>query len=227
MTAVPTPNYGLNKVGNPTSDAMSDFTTWLNNNWDKITAAAAPPSGTTLPQSGTYNVGDRFYKSDTKSIYILVVKDANWGWYWRPIHDAISPWFTVPTTVMKIAGWTLNPTPANPFQIAMDNRGRVYWRGIIGFTAGNMSRNVSYGLFGCPPLGIRPRQPGTFMLGHETLAVSSVATSLQGYQGARVFIPSDGIADTTMRCFGGNADFNRIHLSGVAYAAGSNIFWDV
>jgi phage replication-related protein YjqB (UPF0714/DUF867 family) len=220
-----TPQYRLNE---PMSvDFMSDYETWINYNWEKLSRAPAPLSGTTLPQSGPFNVGDRFYKTDTKSIYVLVVKDAAWGWHWRPVHDAISPWLTVPTTVMKIAGWTLNPTPANPFQIAMDNRGRVYWRGIIGFTAGSMSRGVSYGLFGPPPIGIRPRGAGTFMLGHETLAVSSVATSLQGYQGARIFIPNDGVSDSTVRCFGGNADFNRVHLAGVAYAAGSNMFWDV
>jgi hypothetical protein len=218
-----TPNYGLNKPD--PSDAMNNFETWLNANWDIITAATAPPSGTTLPQSGAYDVGDRFYKSDTKSIYILVCKDANWGWYWRPIQDALSPWFTIPTTAMNIAGWTLNPVTANPAAIALDNRGKCYWRGVIGPSTGNIPRAASQNVFLPIPAGIRPRQRGAHMLGHETLAVNSTATSLQSYQGARIFISDDPTAFVTVRCFGGTADFNRVHLSGVQYAAGTGLYW--
>src|SRR5215212_8252508 len=163
-----TPRYGLVKPDE--NSLMSDFETYLNGNWDKITDATSPPSGTSLPQSGTYNLGDRFYKSDTRSIYLLTAKDANWGWHWRPIHDAISPWFTVPTTCLALTGWTLNPVATNPFAIALDNRGKCYWRGVIGTSTGNISRNVSHSLFNPLPDGIRPRTPGVFMLGHETLA---------------------------------------------------------
>lgn len=227
MAAELTPNYALNKVGDPSVDQMKDFDIWLNANWDKILDAPAPPSGTVLPTSGSYNVGDRFYKTDTKSIYLLVTKDANWGWYWRPIHDPISPWYTVPNSAMIFGGWSLNIVPAAPMQIALDNRGRCFWRGIIAPSSGTFARATSIGLFACPPVGIRPRQRGVFMLGHETLAVNSTPTSLQSYQGARIFIPDDGISNTTVRGFGGTADFNKIHLTGIQYAVGTGLYYEV
>lgn len=219
MAEPPTPNYALAKPED--DDDMSDFDTWLNGNWTKIEDAVSPPSGTTLPQSGTYNVGDRFYKSDTKSIYILVCKDANWGWHWRPIHDAISPWFTVPTTCLEIAGWTLNPTATNPFAIAFDNRGKCYWRGVIGPVSGNISRNVSHLVFKTLPDGLRPRQRGAYMLGHETLSAGGSGTARNAYQGARIFISDDPAAFQSVRCFGGTADFNRVYINGVNYAVGT------
>jgi hypothetical protein len=222
MAEPPTPRYALQKP--EVSDSMSNFETWLNGNWDKIADVPAPPNGTTLPQSGSYNVGDRFYKTDTKSIYILVAKDANWGWHWRPIQDAISPWFTVPNTCMAISGWTLNPVAANPFAIALDNRGRCYWRGVIGASSGTISRNVSHQVFRPLPLGIRPRERGAFMLGHETLSVGTDGTNLNCYQGARIFIFADDLNEQSVRCVGGTAEFNRVHLTGVNYAVGSSLY---
>jgi hypothetical protein len=219
MAEPPTPFYGLNKPEK--TDAMSDFDTWLNDNWDTITDVPAPPNGVTLPQAGDFEVGDRFYKTDTKSIYILVTKDANWGWHWRPIQDAMSPWLAVPNTCMEIAGWTLNPVATNPFAIALDNRGRCYWRGVIGTIAGNISRNVSHQVFKPVPLGIRPRERGAHMLGHETLAVGVDGTNLNCWQGARIFLFDTEVDFPSIRCFGGTADFNRIHLSGINYAVGS------
>lgn len=220
-----TPNYGLAKPDVEAGELMSDVATFLNNNWTALEGVAAPDSGTTLPQSGSYKVGDRFYKTDTKSIYILVCRDANWGWYWRPVQDAISPWFTVPTSAMSIAGWTLNPTPANPMAIALDNKGRCHWRGVIGPSSGTFARLTSISVFPCPPIGIRPRLEGTYMIGHETLAVNTTATSLQSYQGARILIPANPALNVSVRGFGGTADFNRVHLTGVSYAAGSGLYY--
>lgn len=219
----PSPNYGL--VRPESTDQMNAFDVQINPNWDKLVDIPAPNSGAALPTAGTYNVGDRFYLTTTKSIYILVTKDVTWGWYWRPVQDAISPWFVVPNTAMKIGGWTLNPVPANPFSIALDNRGKCHWRGVIGVTAGTFARLSSIGVFGCPPIGIRPRQRGTYMLGHETLAVNTTATSLQSYQGARMFVPTDPTADCTVRGFGGTADFNRVYLTGISYAVGNSIYF--
>lgn len=225
----PTPNYGLIRPtdgrNGTTDDPMNDFEPQINDNWDILAGIAAPNSGAALPQVGSYDVGDRFYKTDTKSIYILVCKDALWGWYWRPVQDAISPWFVVPNTAMSIVGWTLNPVAANPFSIALDNRGKCYWRGVIGPTAGNISRGVSHAVFPCPPIGIRPRLRGVYMLGHETLAVNNTATSLGSYQGARIYISEDSSQNSTVRCFGGTADFNRIHLSPVHYATGNAVWY--
>jgi hypothetical protein len=224
MADNPTPNYGLHRPDDPTSDMMSNFEVWLNQNWVKLEGVAAPDSGTTLPQAGSYNIGDRFYKSDTQSIYLLAAKDANWGWHWRPIQDAISPWLTIPTTCLVSpfdTTWTLNPTPTNPMAIAMDNRGRCYWRGIIGTVSGNIPRNASQSIFKPLPVGIRPRTRGAYMLGHENLAVSAVGTQLDSWQGARIFIFDDETSNHSIRCFGGTADFNRVHLTGVNYAVGS------
>jgi hypothetical protein len=219
MADSPTPNYGLARPEE--TDLMRDFETWLNPNWTKIEDAVSPPSGTTLPQNGIYNVGDRFYKSDTKSIYILVCKDANWGWHWRPVQDAISPWLTVPATCLDISGWTLNPVASDPFAIALDNRGKCYWRGIIGTSSGNIARNVSHQLFKPLPIGIRPRERGTFMLGHEGLSVGTDGTNLNSYQGARIFIHDTNTDTSSIRTFGGTADFNRVYLTGINYAVGS------
>lgn len=217
----PTPFYGLVKP-EPT-DTMSSFDTQINPNWDKLTDAVSPNSGTTLPQSGTYNIGDRFYKSDTQSIYILVLKDANWGWHWRPVQDAISPWLTIPSTALNDAAWTLNPVAANPFAIALDNRGRCHWRGVIGTITGNFTRNTSPQVLKPVPTGIRIRESGVFMCGHETLTVSTSTTSLQGYQGARIFLPEGEGIPCSVRGFGGTADFNRIHLN-FNYAVGTAHF---
>jgi hypothetical protein len=213
-----TPNYGFN-MADP-NDSMANFETWLNANWDKLADIPAAPAGTSLPTAGNYNVGDRFYKSDTQSIYLLACKDANWGWHWRPIQDAISPWVTVPNTCMDITGWTLNPVPAAPFQIALDNRGQCYWRGIIGPTSGNISRNVSYQLFKTLPIGLSPREGGGYMLGHSPVSVGTVDTNLNIYQGVRLFLQDD-FNTSSIRAFGGTADFNRVYLTGVQYAVGT------
>lgn len=223
MAQTPTPNYGFTKPDQ--IDNMALFDTWLNPNWDKITNAAAPPSGATLPQTGTFNVGDRFYLTTTKSIYILICKDANWGWHWRPVQDAISPWFTVPTTCLNLGTWTLNPVAANPFAIAFDHRGKCYWRGVVGLTTGNVPRNANQNVFKPLPTGLRPREAGYYMLGHETLAVGVDGTNLAAYQGARISIPSDPALNPNVRCFGGTADFNNVHLGGaVNYAVGTAFY---
>ncbi len=218
-----TSNYFLNT---PTpSDSMADFETWLNSNWEKLRKATGPLSGSTLPQSGPWNIGDRFYYTPTNSIYILVTKDTNWGWYWRPVQDAISPWFTVPNTAMNISGWTLSKVGAKPVAIALDNRGKCYWRGTVGPTSGNITRNSSVALFKPLPDGIRPRQRSTFMCGHETVSVGIDGTLANSFQGARVFLSENPITNGTVRAFGGTADFNTIHFNGVNYAVGIGKYW--
>lgn len=222
MADVPTPNYKFNKPG--LEDSMADFETWINSNFDKISDAASPPSGTTLPQSGSFDIGDRFYKTDTKSIYILVGKDASWGWFWRPVHDAISPWFVIPSTCLALANWTVNPVAANPFAIALDNRGKCYWRGVIGTVTGNIPRLDSQIVFKSIPSGITPREGGIFMLGHEPITVGAVGTNLNAWQGARIFLSANLSAQPSIRCLGGTADFNRIYLTGINYAVGTGLY---
>lgn len=223
MAKTPTPNYGFNRPD--PSDDMSQFEIWLNQNWTKIEDVPAPPSGSTLPQSGNYKLGDRFFLDTTKSIYILACRDANWGWHWRPIQDAISPWLTIPSTCLtsSFSDWSLNLVPTNPFAIALDNRGKCYWRGVIGPTPpGIIARNVTYEIFKPLPIGIRPRDRGTFMLGHEPLSVGTDGTQLNSYQGARIFIYNNSSSSPSVRTFGGSGNPERLHLNGaVQYAVGS------
>lgn len=216
---VQTPQYKLN-IATP-NDAMSDFETWLNANWEKLRKATAPLSGTTLPQAGPYNIGDRFFKTDTNSIYILVCKSTDWGWHWRPVQDAISPWFTPPATCLAIAGWSLNMVAAKPFAIAFDNRGKCYWRGVLGPTSGTIARATSVALFKTLPDGLRPRQRGVYMCGFEPLTVSTDGTNLASYQGARIFLSENPVTNPTLRAFGGTADPTLIHIGGVNYAVGT------
>lgn len=222
MADVPTPNYGFTKPG--LDDSMADFEIWINGNFDKISDAAGPPSGTTLPQAGNYKLGDRFYKTDTKSIYILVGKDDSWGWFWRPVHDAISPWFTIPATCLALGNWTVNPVPANPFAIALDNRGKCYWRGVIGTVSGNIPRVDSQIVFKSIPAGITPREGGIFMLGLEPLSVIGTGLTFNSWQGARIFLSANLSAQPSIRALGGSADFNRIYLNGVNYAVGTALY---
>lgn len=215
-----TPQYQLN-LATPV-DYMSDFETWINSSYEKLRKATGPLSGSTLPQSGPFDLGDRFYLTTTKSIYILIVKDANWGWHWRPVHDAISPWLTVPATALNLGTWTINPVGANPLAIAFDHRGKCYWRGVVGITAGTIPRNVTHFVLKPLPDGLRPRQRGAFMVGHETLAVGVDGTLLTAYQGARVYFSEDPTTEVGVRCFGGSAEFNRVHFGGaVNYAPGT------
>lgn len=218
-----TPNYRLS-LATP-SDSMADFETWLNANWERLRKASAPYSGTTLPQSGPWNIGDRFFKTDTNSIYILVTKSSDWGWHWRPIQDAISPWINVPTTALNTAGWVLNGTPTNPVAIAFDNRGKCYWRGVLGVATGTFARHSSIAVFKTLPMGLLPRQTGTYMLGHEPLAVGVDGTNLNAYQGARFLISSFASTNPTVRAFGGTADISKVYLTGVNYAVGTGKYF--
>lgn len=218
MAHTPTPNYGIERPEE--TDSMANFEP-INDGWDELADAISPPSGTTLPQAGTYDIGDRFYKSDTSSVYILLCKDANWGWHWRPVQDAISPWLTIPNTCLNLGTWTINPVATNPLAIAFDNRGKCYWRGVIGITAGTIPRNISHAVFKPLPVGLIPRQQGVYMLGHETIAVGVVGTNLNSWQGARIFIPENGVSNPSIRCYGGNAEFNRVYVTGVNYAVGT------
>lgn len=222
----PSPNYGLVRPTDgrdgTVDEPMGDFEPQINANWDALASVPAPNSGTSLPQAGSYNVGDRFYKSDTKSIYILVVKSAVWGWHWRPVQDALSPWFTPPATCINDGAWTINPVVANPFAIAYDNRGKCHWRGVIGITAGTFSRNVSHSVLKALPDGLRPRQRGSYLLGHSALSVTAVANNLNSWQGARMFISDDPSINVTIRGMGGSAEFNQVHLGGIVqYAVGT------
>jgi hypothetical protein len=113
---------------------------------------------------------------------------------------------------MAISGWTLTAVAGKPFAIALDNRGKCYWRGTVGPSTGAITR------------GSRPRLKGAYMLGHETLSVGTDGTNLNAYQGARIYISDTPTANPTVRAFGGTADPTIIHLGGVQYAVGTTVY---
>lgn len=213
-----TPNYGLLKPA--TSDSMAAFQTNFNDNWDRINGIPAPNIITgALPQVGSYNVGDRVFRTNDNSIYILVTKDATWGWFWRPVHAAIAPWITVPTAV-NVAGapWSFAFDVNNPFAISLDNRGNCYWRGAVGVTSGLITRNSSITLTVNMPTGILPRQSSMYLLGHDAYGAAAGQA-----EAGRIFIPEVNSAPVTVRLQGnGTNAVNVLYLDGnVQYAIGT------
>lgn len=222
MPNPPTPNYGLAKPL-PT-ESMSDFTTNLNNNWDKVTAIPSPDIITgALPQTGSYNLGDRVFRTNDSSIYLLIVKDATWGWFWRPVHAAIAPWINVPSAVVNIAGWSFSVDAVNPFAISFDNRGNCYWRGVIGLTSGTLAFNTSLTVIKPLPVGMLPRQSAMYPLGH--FPMTGVANESEM---ARIFISETG-AGPTFRAQGtGTSAMQKFWLDGsVQYAVGTSQYTSI
>lgn len=159
MSYSSTSNYGFNLPSE--SELMSDFETSLNANWDKIAAVPSAPSVTgTLPQAGSYDLYDRVYRTDDQSIYILVVKDANWGWCWRPVHAPISPWRKIPSLAFANVSWD---NVSNDMSIAYDNRGRVHWRGGL-IRSSSMLYNTTESIFKAMPKGLYPSRTVSYPL---------------------------------------------------------------
>lgn len=215
-------NYHLN-IARP-QDSMADFETWINANWDKITAVPSAPTvvTSTLPQSGAYNLGDRIFHTPTASIYILICKDADWGWWWRPVQAPMSPWQDVPVSALKTpVEWDLAPFSTRPLQIALDNSGRAYWRGVIKYTAAaSMVPNTSYFPFKYMPFGFRPRETDFFPIGHQNLELGS-----SPLQFARIYIPEEDSEYVSIRVQGGATtptDLHTFYFNGsVNYAIGA------
>lgn len=231
MPLDPTEYYGL-KLTEQT-EAMSDFEAQINANLSKIEGIPAPPedTGSLLPTSGDFEVGDRIYFSPQQSIYILICKDQYWGWHWRPVHYPISPWVTPPDPILA-AGWTKEKITGKPLQLALDYRGNCHWRGTVGTSSGTIPQITSIEVFRPLPLGFRPRMTGVYQLGHETLAVSDPALNqVANWQGARLSLPDtiriDAGNTNTIRAFGGTAEFSTVHLSNVSYAIGTERYTSV
>jgi phage replication-related protein YjqB (UPF0714/DUF867 family) len=214
-----TSNYKFNKP--LSTDKINDFETWLNANWDKAAYSTAPLQITgALPQSGPFNIGDRIYRTDDTSIYILICKDSTWGWFWRPVHAAISPWITVPNSVIG-SGWTGNPDPSNPFAVALDNRGSCHWRGAIALTSGVMTPNVNYLPLANVPVGIRPRMGMSTFLGYSSFGAASGEI-----ESARIFINSTSgqVLFYVQGVFTVGSQISKLYLDKVKYPIGNAIY---
>lgn len=201
-----TTNYGFVKPDD--SSLMSQFETYMNGNWTAIEGVPAPPSITgALPQSGPYNLYDRVYRTDDQSIYILIVKDASWGWHWRPVHAAISPWIFIDgLDIYENAAWN-NPAPSN-VAVAYDNKGHIHWRGFIS-RATSMPWNSTDQIFKDLPLGMYPSRSLSIVADPVNAAVT--ASGLGMVQFVRLFIsgadrsPVGTVGDSNVRLFGGDS----------------------
>lgn len=206
------------------SDSMADVVTNLTENFQKIEPRGDPTiiaADGALPQVGNYEVGDRVFRNDPvggvdgvhwPSSYLLVAKDANWGWHWRPIQQILSPWVTVPATAFADANYEQHAT--TPLQIALDYRGWCRWRGRIQKTAAGIPAATSISVFKTLPEGIRPNVDVM-----HTVALSPItgtATGKPGNISGRIFIAQSGAS--SIRCFNSNNGVSQsIWFSGLKY----------
>jgi hypothetical protein len=202
-------------------DSMSDVEKNITDNLKIIESRNDIPvfaAGADLPQSGNYEIGDRVFRNDIAggntwpSNYLLICKDANWGWHWRPIQQIISPWVSVPTTAIQDANFTIDPL--YPLQIALDSRGFCHWRGAIKRTTPGIPAATSFNVFKEIPLGIRPNVK--FM---HTCALSPFTGSAVGKAGnisGRIYMQEDGVS--SVRCWNSNNGVSQyIWFDGMNY----------
>lgn len=211
------------------SDKMSDVKKNITNNFklieprNDITVIAA---GAPLPQAGNYEIGDRVFRNDPAgngtwpSNYLLVTKDANWGWHWRPIQQNISPWIDIPSTAIEdTTNWELHPT--NKFQIALDSRGWCHWRGMLRTKTPGITPASSLIVLKAIPTGIRPGL--NFM---HTVSVSPIvsAAGKAGNVAGRIYINNEGYS--SFRFFNtGNGVSQNACLDGLHYQNSSHWFY--
>lgn len=200
---LPTPNY-----------PMSDVKRCLTDNFKKISDFAEVPViswGQPLPQSGDYEVGSRVYQNGDGGIilgssYVLVCKDENWGWHWRPIQAKLSPWVNLTNNVFN-AGTPFVTSTTYPLALAFDNRGQIWWRGAIQYTGGaTIPPALDYSVFKALAAGIKPSSPvAQFLPGNP---VSGGATGVLAYIGGYFQLQPNGTSVVTVT----NTDTNTVRL---------------
>jgi hypothetical protein len=212
-----TPNYGFFMPSE--EDSMADVAKNITDNFEILGGRGNPtviPAGGALPQSGNYNLFDMVYRDDPKdgfnwpSAYLLVCKDADWGWHWRPIQAITSPWVTVPSTAIVHTSFEQHPT--SPVQIALDSRGWCHWRGRFRQKTVNIASATTFVIFKTLPLGLRP--PFEF---NHTVALSPIrsAAGKAGNVSGRMFLREDGY--NSFRFFNSNSGSQNIWLDGLHY----------
>lgn len=219
-------NYALIKPAK--TDLMSNFSD-INSSWDTIGAVNSSRIVATLPTVGSYKVGDRVYSTADKSTYICICNDAIWGIFWRPIFKGITSWRSLGNGVMDSPStWDATDT-TRPLQVALDNQGRMYWRGVIKYLpVTNLVKGVIQTIFRVLPDGIGPRQNQTFLLGHDTLTVNT--SGLSQWEGVSLSVPHAtgvGASPITLTALGGNGtgDVRTVYFDGqVGWAIGAQGF---
>jgi hypothetical protein len=211
-----TSNYGFFMPDE--SDSMADVEVNITDNFEIIASKGEPTviaAGAALPQVGDYELFDMVFRDDARtdttwpSLYILVCKDENWGWHWRPIQQITSPWVNVPATAIQDANFQLGTTA--PVQIALDSRGWCHWRGRISRTSVGIPSATSFSVFKTLPLGLRPCFEAMY-----TTALSPIqsAAGKAGNTGGRFFMNEDGTS--SVRCFNSTAT-QHIWFDGLHY----------
>lgn len=213
-----TTNYGFFLPDE--EDSMADVETNITNNFQTIEPVGDPTviaAGADLPQEGDYNLFDRVFRNDPTgsttwpSVYLLVCKDANWGWHWRPIQQITSPWVTITNDAISDVNFEIHPT--NPLRIALDSRGWCHWRGCIRSKVPGISAATSFNALKTIPLGLRP----CFSFMH-TIALSPVLSGAgkAGNVGGRLFMREDGA--NSVRVFNSNNGISQnIWFDGLHY----------
>lgn len=228
-----TTNYGvlLPKTTDTMSQQLSPATPNLVQNirdafetWEKAAnpdVISVPP----LPQSGTYKIGDRVYLSDAsyQSSFILISKDAVWGYIWRPVQAAMAPWITVPNTAFsgaQVAGWANHST--KPLQFSLDNKGNCFWRGAIRKSTAGLTNENSMAILATLPNGLKHHTEGMYTLAIDPATPQST-TGIAAYRGGRWYIRPDGYNSFRFH----NSDSAQdVYFNGVEYVCSSAFYFD-
>ena len=223
-------NFFLPKDTDSMADVVKNFTTSFNR-IEPINDITVIPAGGALPQSGNYEIGDRVFRDDANtgetypSNYILICKDADWGWHWRPIQHRISPWVPIPdTAIADLYNGVYTVNSIFPLEIALDNRGGCHWRGTVSKLTADISENIELWVLKNIPLGIRPN----INLVH-TCAISppnaSVDTGLDGLVTGQFFIDTDG--NSYLLGYNTNTvNSQRFWLTGLSYNNARSVYFN-
>lgn len=215
-----TPNYNI-RLPAP-NESMKDVNLFLTNPFKAFEKAANPTivSTSALPQSG-HKVFDRIYCSAAgyESCFILLSNEPNWGYIWRPVQSAISPWYDIPATAIQDSDYELHPT--YKLQIALDNMGHCYWRGAIRKKIAGLPNGDSKAIFHTLPNGLRHHTDGIYHIAIDPVTGTS-DTGLNAFKGGRFFIRTDGY--TSFR-FNGGATAQNIFMNSIEYPCSEGVFW--
>lgn len=214
------------------SDAMSDVKKNLTDNLNiiaprvDITVIAA---GADLPQTGSYSVGDRVFRNDPKvdangtapSNYLLISKDADYGWSWRPIQQVISPWITLPSSVISdTANWQMHPNA--PLQMTLDSRGTCLFRGSLRKITAGIIANTTWTILKPLPVALRPNHDIMHSIGVTPI---QSAAGKAGFVGGRVAITQATGAWSFRFANTNNGISQDIWLDGLRYHNSTGYFY--
>ncbi|HEY9261877.1 hypothetical protein [Chitinophaga sp.] len=210
------------------ADPMADVKKNITDNLKILEPVADIPiiaPNTALPQTGNYNIGDRVFRdtggdaNQWPSVYILVVKDADWGWHWRPVQTTMSPWIAMSNAVIQPLAADFTITATTPLSIALDNRGRVWWRGSIGKATSGIPVG-DFNILNTIPEGLRPTSDQKRLA--ATSPVTGGTSGIAAYCGAIMSIQATGA--TSFRTWGTSVTSKQIWFQGLRYQTGRSYY---